>query len=321
MALNEYILRGERDSVVLSAEAVRRLLRSGSGDAALCYLAVAAKMPDTLNISPDRAEKAFAMLEAMELVAKKDSAPAPVSPSVHRIPEQEAPRAEYTNADLLHALEGGEFRGLSAAVDNALGKKLTTPDQKLLLGLYDDLGLSADVIFLLVNYCIERSAALYGPGRKPTMRQIEREGYSWVRMCLMDQDSASAYIRRMQSRREALPRMMRLLGLGDRRPSASEEKYLSAWIEMGFEDAVVELALDKTMLKCKELKWPYMNKILTTWHEKGLKTLKAVEDGDRPVPRPAPAGTALNGPGQEDMERMEKILRRMKEDSNGKGEN
>jgi len=313
MALNKYILCGERDSVVLPAEAVRRLLRSGNSDAALCYLAVAAKMPELLSMPADRAEKTFAWLESMDLVTKNDS---PVPPVVHQTAEQEAPRAEYTNADLLHALEGGEFRGLSTAVDNALGKKLTTPDQKLLLGLYDDLGLGADVIFLLVNYCIERSAALYGPGRKPTMRQIEREGYSWARMGLMDQDSASAYIRQMNSRREALPKMMRLLGLGDRRPSASEEKYLSAWIDMGFEDAVVELALDKTMLKCKELKWPYMNKILTTWHTKGLKTLKAVEEGDRPVPRPAPTG---DGPGQEDMERMEKILRRMKEESNGKG--
>ena len=183
--MNEYILRGERDSVVLSAEAIRRLLRSGNGDAALCYLAVAAKITDGVNLSPERVEKAFAALTAMELVSKRDGTATP--PTVHRPVEQEAPRPEYTNADLLRALEGGEFRGLSAAVDNALGKKLTTPDQKLLLGLYDDLGLSADVIFLLVNYCIERSAALYGPGRKPTIRQIEREGYSWARMGLMDE--------------------------------------------------------------------------------------------------------------------------------------
>ena len=315
--MNKYILRGERDSIVLSTEAVRRLLGCGNSDAAVCYLAVASRMTEGLNLSPDRVEKAFAALEAMELVTKKDSA---VPPAVHQPVEQEAPRAEYTNADLLHALEGSEFLGLSAAVDHALGKKLTTPDQKLLLGLYDDLGLSADVIFLLVNFCIERSATLYGPGRKPTMRQIEREGYSWARMGLMDQDSASAYIRRIQGRLQALPRMMRLLGLGDRRPSASEEKYLSAWIDMGFEDAVIELALDKTMLKCKELKWPYMNKILTTWHNKGLKTLQAVEEGDRPVPRPAPAGPVEIGPGPEDMERMEKILRRMREENNGKGE-
>ena len=315
--MNNYTLCGEKDSVVLSREAVRRLLQSGNGDAALCYLAVAGKMSEGLTISPERAEKAFAALEEMKLVAKVGTpaaAPAPQIPV-----ESETPRAEYTNADLLHALEGNEFRNLAAAVDSALGKRLTTPDQKLLLGLYDDLGLSADVIFLLVNFCIERSAQQYGPGRKPTMRQIEREGYIWARMGLMDQDSASAHIRKVSRQRQALPQMMRLLGLGDRRPSASEEKYLCAWIDMGFGDGVIELAYDKTMLKCKELKWPYMNKILTTWHSKGLKTLKAVEEGDRPAAqRTAPVG---DGPGQEDMERMEKILRRMQADNDGKGEN
>ena len=35
------------------------------------------------------------------------------------------------------------------------------------------------------------------------------------------------------------------------------------------------------MLKCKELKWPYMNKILCSWHQKGLHTLAEVEAGDR----------------------------------------
>lgn len=307
-------MRGQRDSVVLPVEAVRRLLQSGNADAALCYLAVAGKMSDALTMPLDRAEKAFAALEAMELVAKRD---APVRPVFRGEPESEPPRAEYTNADLLHALEGETFRTLVSAVDNALGKKLTTPDQKLLLGLYDDLGLGADVIFLLVNFCMERSAAQYGPGRKPTMRQIEREGYAWARMGLMDQDSASAHIRKVNRQRQALPRMMRLLGLGERKPSASEEKYLCAWSNMGFDDAVIELAYDKTMLKCKELKWPYMNKILTTWNEKGLKTLKAVEEGDRAASSQAAAKT--DGPGQEDMERMEKILRRMKEDNDGKG--
>lgn len=314
MTLNEYTLRGQKDNVVLTREAVRRLLQKGDGDAALCYLAVAGKLSDALPISPERAEKAFAVLESMELVTKKVVS-ARVTP--HTEMDHEPPRAEYTNADLLHALEGNEFRNLASAVDHALGKKLTTPDQKLLLGLYDDLGLSADVIFLLVNFCMERSASQYGPGRKPTMRQIEREGYLWARMGLLDQDSASAHIRKVNRQRQALPRMMRLLGLGDRKASASEEKYLCAWSEMNFEDAVIELAYDKTMLKCKELKWPYMNKILTTWYEKGLKTLKEIEEGDRPAdPRPAPVA---EGPGQEDMERMEKILRQMRADGNGKG--
>ena len=78
---------------------------------------------------------------------------------------------------------------------------------------------------------------------------------------------------------------MQALRLGDRLPVASEEKYLTAWQEMGFPPETVALAYDKTVLKCHELKWPYCNGILKRWHEAGLHTVEEVERGDRPAPK------------------------------------
>ena len=75
---------------------------------------------------------------------------------------------------------------------------------------------------------------------------------------------------------------MRALGLGDRLPVASEEKYLNAWQEMGFPPETVALAYDKTVLKCHELKWPYCNGILKRWHEAGLHTPEEIERADKP---------------------------------------
>jgi len=75
---------------------------------------------------------------------------------------------------------------------------------------------------------------------------------------------------------------MRALGLGDRLPVASEEKYLNAWQEMGFPPEAVALAYDKTVLKCHELKWPYCNGILKRWHEAGLHTPEEIERADKP---------------------------------------
>ena len=77
---------------------------------------------------------------------------------------------------------------------------------------------------------------------------------------------------------------MRALGLGERAPSPSEEKYLTAWQEMGFAPEAVALAADKTILKCHELKWPYCNGILKRWHEAGLHTPEEIQSGDRPAP-------------------------------------
>ena len=82
---------------------------------------------------------------------------------------------------------------------------------------------------------------------------------------------------------------MRALGLGERMPSPSEEKYLTAWQEMGFSPEAVALAYDKTVLKCHELKWPYCNGILKKWHQAGLHTAEEIQAGDRPERR-QPAG-------------------------------
>ena len=322
----EYILLGgQTESVVLSGEIVRRLLHTGNGDAALAYLAFAlgrgnedcASLCKQLGWTQTRFESAVRALEVMGLLARPNGT---MVPAEEETKEAEIVRTEYTRADVIRALEGKDFSALATEVENALGKKLTTPELTMLLGLYNDVGLGVDMIFLLVNFCIERSAEQYGEGRKPTMRQIEREGYLWARMGLMDQDSASVYIKKYKRRREMLPRIMKLLRLGERRASPSEEKYMAAWSEMGFEDAVIELAYDKTVLKCKDLKWPYMNKILTTWHGKGLHTLQAVEDGDRPGKRLAEPVRDDGIPKYEDFARMERYLQQLRGDNTGEGE-
>lgn len=317
--ISEFILSlPEEDSIILSGPAAKGLIRCGNGDAALLYIAMLYRKSRAgdesvraqLGWTAERFHSAMLALSRQGLVTLPGETPSPPPPLPEKPSDQ---RPEYTRADMARALEGAEFAALTGAVEEKLGKKLTTPDLAILLGLYDQLGLPADVIFLLVGFCGERTVQRYGQGRKPTLRQIEKEGYVWARLGLMTQESAAAYIRGYQRSRQALPRMMRLLRLGDRTPSPSEEKYLMAWSGMGFEDEAIELAYDKTVVKCKELKWPYMNKILCSWHEKGLHTLEEVSAGDRPGGRhPVAPRRDAEQSAREDMARMEKYLQQLR---------
>ncbi len=270
------------ESVTLSAQAARRLLEKGDGDAALLYIALLRhhgavpprSLAGELRWQRERIEAAEEALRAMGLVA----------PAAETVPEPADEKPEYQRADITRSLEeSGEFRGLVAEVERRLGKKLTTPDVGVLLGLTDYLGLPADVVYLLVCHCDERIRRRYGEGRRPTLRQIEKEGYAWARMGIDTQRSATEYLKKYAQRQGALPQFMRALQLGDRAPAASEEKYLNAWQEWGFPPETVALAYDKTVLKCHELKWPYCNGILKRWHEAGLHTLEEVRQGDRPA--------------------------------------
>lgn len=324
--INHYILHlSEDESVVLSGPAARRLIQDGNGDAALLYIAVLKnhgsgddeKLRLQLGWNREKFQSALRALARQGLVSLPGQETGQAAPPLPELREP-AEKTEYTRADMARALEGSEFAGLTGAVENKLGKKLTTPDLAILLGLYDQLGLPADVIFLLVGFCAERTAQRYGPGRRPTMRQIEKEGYTWARLGLMNQESAAAYIKKWARDRETLPRMMRLLRLGDRTPSPSEEKYLLAWSGMGFDDEAIELAYDKTVVKCKELKWPYMNKILCSWHEKGLHTVAQVEAGDRPGGgRKQPLSNSrreASAAAREELARMDKYWQRLRQE-------
>ena len=287
------LVRGAEDPVTLTAKAVRRLLDRGDGDAALLYLALLRHHGDApprslageLRWDRGRIEAAEAVLRELELVA---------SPAPPPEPADEPPA--YRDGELAEKLEGdGAFRRLTGEVERRLGKRLTTPDLSALLGLYDYLGLPADVIYLLVCHCAERVAQRFGPGRRPTLRQIERERYAWARRGIDSQEAAAEYLRGCARRQGALPQYMRALQLGDRPPAAGEEKYLLQWQEWGFSPEAAALAYDKTVLKCHEFKWPYCNGILKRWHEAGLHTVEEIQRGDARPAGSRPAGEGAPG--------------------------
>ena len=154
------------EGVTLSAQAVKRLLEKGDGDAALLYLALLRRrgtvpprsLAGELRWDRDRIEAAEAALRQMGLVAAGREAP----------PEPAEEKPDYQRADVAERLERSEeFRALTDQVERKLGKKLTTPDVAVLLGLTDYLGLPADVVYLLVCHCVERVQRRSGPGRRP----------------------------------------------------------------------------------------------------------------------------------------------------------
>lgn len=268
------------ESITVTASAARRLLERGDGDAALLYLALLRHrgtvppraLAGELRWERSRIEAAEESLRQLGLIAPAETPPEPAEE-----------RPDYRQADIADRLEGSEeFRQLTDQVEKRLGTRLTVPGVGVLLELWDHLGLPTDVIYQLVCHCAERTERRLGPGRRPGMKEISREGYRWASRGIDSQSSAVAYLRQYARRQEAVPAYMHVLGLGDRAPSVSEERYLTAWQEQGFPPESVALAYDKTMLKCHDLKWAYLNGILKRWHEAGLHTVEEIEAGDRP---------------------------------------
>lgn len=279
-----YILREDQPNIVLPAQQADRLIGRGDGDAALLYLCLlradrgvtAQELQRRLKWSQLRLHAAETALQELGLIDR---------PPEQKPPEPAQEHPVYTADDLTDLLTGDAgFRMLVPQTEEKLGKRLKTADLQILAGLYDDLGLPADVIYLLVCHCVARSEERYGPGRRPTLRQIEKEGYHWAQRGLFDQESASRYLRDWNVRRSAMSRYMQVLGLGDRRPVESEERYITDWMDKGFPPETVALAYDKTVFYKKELNWRYLNGILRRWHENGWHTEEEVRQSDSRKP-------------------------------------
>ena len=290
-----YILRGGQQNISLSADALDKLLQSGQGDAALLYLAL---QRFGRGVTPEELEKALPIsrlrIDAAEQVLQQlGLLPRPAAAAV---PAPSEERPVYSADDISALLQDNEgFRLLLPQVEQQLGKKLRTPDLQILAGLYDDLGLPADVIYLLVCHCVERAKRRWGEGRRPTLRQIEKEGYYWAQLGISDQTSAAAYLKKWAQREEKSAAYMQALHLPQRQMVEAERRYIADWMDQGFPPETVAMAYERTVFYKKDMNWRYLNGILRRWHENGWHTPQQVQRGEEKNPAAQPSKPASGG--------------------------
>jgi DnaD/phage-associated family protein len=277
----------------LTDATVAALLDTGSGAAARVYLFLLRQngrceeqaLCGALGLSREALSEALSLLQRAGLLSEPQTAAVHVSSDI---------RPDYSGREVARGLETHPaFRHVVEETQRRLGRVLSGSDLQVLFGLYDWRGFSPGVISLLVSHCVEEASRRWGPGRMPTLRQIDKQASVWEREGVDTEERAEQYIQAREAARQSTSAVYRALGITGRSPSASEEKYVSEWVGMGFAPDVMALAYDRTALKTGGLNWKYMNSILKSWKEKGLLTLVAVETGDaRPASSPVPSARA-----------------------------
>lgn len=263
------------DAVSIARGDVQKLLGAASPDAALLYIYLsggndASSACADLHLSESRVSCATAVLRQLGLWTEEKP---------RHVMAGERPA--YSERDVLEAMDGDKsFRSLYGEIQRILGRSLNTEELKILLSFVRYLGLSPEVISLLVCYCRERSRQR-GSSRNPSLRTIEKEAYAWAERGIDSVEEAAAFIQAQNVRNSRLGRLMQILQIRGRNLTAAEERYASAWLEMGFEESIISEAYERTCLNTGGMNWAYMNKILQRWHEAGLHTAEAVKNGDR----------------------------------------
>lgn len=305
---NERFILNSKNTAALSIspEDADRLLALDRGEAALLYIYILRRGGelDVAQAARDlgRTESAVEVSALALRRAGLLTAPERPLPAGAELPE-------YDARDLIRrSREDPAFKALVSECQRLFGHTLSGADLKTLFGIYDQLGMSGEVILLMINHCAARLQKRYGEGRLPTMRSVEKEAFRWADREIFTVAQAEEYIHQSDRLEREEEKARQALNIAGRPLTPTERRYLESWLAMGFNSGMLAEAYDRTVVRTGKLSWAYMDKIVRSWQQKGLFTTEAVEKGDPRIDRkksaPAP-GPKTEG---DDLDRLMRIL-------------
>lgn len=170
-------------------------------------------------------------------------------PDVAVLPRPADQRRKYTLPEAKQRMDADQtFAQTVRTIERIVGRRLPTADLSALTELYDFHGISPEAMDLLAAQCYDE-ALLHGEER-PTVKRIEKVGLEWARMGVRTREDAVAAIQQIGAREKAVQEIRQRMGLRPEAWIASDERYISVWLEWGFSPELIELAYDRTVLNC-----------------------------------------------------------------------
>ena len=131
---------------------------------------------------------------------------------------------------------------------------------------------------------------------KTSMAYIAKMGRDWGEREIDTLEKAEEQLTRLRTGQSLWNQLKALTGIHTPRPTAAQEKFLTEWSdELHFGIDMIHLAYEEMANHTDRLSFPYINKVLRSWHEKGLLTPEQVQADKQTRQRdkatiPAPAG-------------------------------
>ena len=217
--------------------------------------------------------------EPVRVLAPKPETAAPAAAIPPVAPEKEVirPRKSLLPTEIAERIaESQEIALLFKSAEGSLKRVLTFDDQRTILWIYDHLGMSADIIMMLIAYCCSVG--------RTNMGYIEKAALDWNEKNIATHEQAENEILLMQRSFTFEAKVQSRLKMQNKL-TASQKKYIDEWARMDMSVDLVELAYDKTVDATGKPAFQYMNKILVKWHDNNITDMQsAIEFDERTKP-------------------------------------
>ena len=167
-------------------------------------------------------------------------------------------------------LESPEIAFLLNEAQQKFGRMLKQSESSVLVWIYDDLGMDASLILMVLEYAVQAG--------KVNISYIEKIARDWSESGVDSIVAAEQRIVQLNNNRSAWNKMRRAFGLDSRSPSATEESLaVLCVIEWKMEDALLKRAYDACVDSLGKYNVKYIKKVLTEWHKQGISSVKQLE--------------------------------------------
>jgi DnaD/phage-associated family protein len=150
-------------------------------------------------------------------------------------------------------------------LQNRLARPLSPGEQETIVYLYTYLQLKPEYLLLVTEYCRSKN--------KANMRYIEKTVLEWVDKGIDTHDRAEAYLQELDRRESNEGLIQTMFGIQGRELSSREKDFIETWFQTyHFSEEMIRLAYERTVDNTGKISFPYLNKILSQWFEKGIHT-------------------------------------------------
>lgn len=181
-------------------------------------------------------------------------------------PEPETIPSKPSSSEIAQRIEESpEIGHLFVEAQVKLGKTIGYDGQCTLLLLHDRYGLPAEVLFMLIEYCSSIGKTNYS--------YIEAVGKDWGTREIDTLEKAAEQITSLKKANILWREFARQAGINNPRPTTSQSAYLRKWSdELKFSNEMIFLAYEEMANHTGKLSFKYIDKVLNSWYEAGIKS-------------------------------------------------
>lgn len=187
--------------------------------------------------------------------------PKPVSP----LKALDPPEAKLTMKDVDELRKNNPgFVFVLHESERILGKTFTSADTQSIAWLISYAGIAPEVIVTIIEYCNTIG--------KKSMRYISKVATEWLDAGIDTVEKSEERIRALNEARSWEGEIKLLLEIRGRSLVTKESEYCETWRKIGISKELIRMAYERTIEQTGKLSFPYMNKILISWKQKGVST-------------------------------------------------